>query len=333
VLRIHQNPLADAAVLRYNRGDDPYLLCRPLQKGNTMSARIALSSLLLLAAGAGPAFAQVNMQWKLKEGDKFYLEEKIVGKIEVKAMGVSNSEEHSQTRLSSFVVKGRARDGFVLEQRIESWKTKMSAPGEDDANKLLDQLFKDVVFTIHLSPSGAVTRFDGFDQIVKKLAAIDPAEAKKFKALVNEELMRAPLSMVFDVLPTSPVKKGESWKRENVVPMGPMGTFKFASTYTYQATDKSREEIGTKSILTWQPPRGDAGDIGFKIVKMDLSRKEASGRLVFDSAKGRLVQQETTMPLAGTMTIEVQGMQVDVELDGTETRTMRISDKKPAPEI
>ena len=73
--------------------------------------------------------------------------------------------------------------------------------------------------------------------------------------------------------------------------------------------------------------------MGFKILKIDLTKKEAIGKMVFDSVKGRLVMHELGMPIAGAMTLEVQGMTVDLQLDGHETRTMRLMDKRPSGDV
>ena len=300
-----------------------------------MLRRAALGSLVAMAAFTAPAVGQVSLQWKFKEGDKFYLEEKIVSKTMTTVMGMKNTEDQTQTRISSFVVKSRSSEGVELEQRIESWKSKVASgsSGTEEGVKLLEQVSKDVVFKIQLSASGVVKRFEGYDQMIKKLNDIDKEEAKKFKAIASEEVLRAPLAMVFDVLPPAAVKKGDTWKKEHVVPMGPMGIFKFTTTFTYVGPGEGGELISTKGVFSFQPSKADASELGFKIIKLELTQKEMTGKMIFDNAKGRLVLSETSMPLAGTMTVEVQGMELDVTLDGMETRTMRISDKKPMPDI
>src|SRR5262245_21087403 len=103
-----------------------------------MLQRAALASLVTLAF-CGPAFGQASLQWKFKEGDTFYLEEKIVSKTTTDVLGMKNTEEQTQIRISSFVVKSRTRDGVVLEQRIESWKSKITGglPGAEEGAKLL----------------------------------------------------------------------------------------------------------------------------------------------------------------------------------------------------
>src|SRR5262249_29954907 len=154
------------------------------------------------------------------------------------------------------VVRSRDRDGVVLEQRIEAWRSKIlpDAGSEADDTKLLEKMCQGVVFTVHLSPGGAVTRFEGYDQLLKKLGELNPAEARKFKAIAGEDVLRAPLRAVFDILPAAAVKKGDTWTRDVAVPMGPVGTFKVATTYTYQGLgDGGEQVVGTKGVFSFQP--------------------------------------------------------------------------------
>jgi hypothetical protein len=293
----------------------------------------ALASLLVGLAFTSTAAAQVNLHWKLKEGDTFFVEEKIGSKTAVTVSGTKSTEEQMQHRLSRFVVKNRTRDDIVLEQRIEWWKSKIvgGLAGDQDDTKLMEQLSKDIVFTIHLSPRGAITRFEGYDQFLKRLAAIDAAEAKKLGSVAGEDVLRAPLVQIFDILPADAVKKGQTWDHDSVVPMGPLGTFKLLTTFNYLGLRDGGEQIGTKASFSFSPRQADSADLGFKIQKLELTKKEATGEVVFDNIKGRLLRREMTLPLAGTMVIELMGTPIEVQLEGTETRTIRMTDKRPVP--
>jgi hypothetical protein len=290
-----------------------------------MFSRAALASLLLGLTFTGQAVSQTKLSWKLKEGDVFFVEEKIVGKTAVTIMGNTSTEEQTQHRLSRFLVKSTSRDEIVLEQQIEWWKF---AGGQDDG-KFLEKLCKDIVFTVHLSPKGAITRFEGYKEFLKKLASYDDAEAKKLNAVRGEDVLRAPLVQVFDIMPNAAVKAGDKWERVSNVPMGPMGNFTLAAVYTYSGLGDGGDQINIKANLSFSSGTADSGELGFKILKLDLTKREATGKLVFDNVKGRLLSEEITLPLAGTMVIELMGMQVEVGLDGTETRSIKVFNKRP----
>jgi hypothetical protein len=297
--------------------------------------RQTLLATLAFAALAGPALGQTHLQWKFKEGDKFFLEEKMVSEIAVTALCQKFTEKQSSSRVSSFVVKTVNVDGIVMEQRIESWKTQSVGGflgGMEDAGKLLEQVCKDVVFTLKMSRSGAITKFEGYDKMLKKISDINAAEAEQFKQLATEDVLRSPLDMAFDLLPEKAVSKGDKWRKNSELSIPALGKLTFATDFVHEGKGKGGDAISSKATITFQPSKGDLG-MGVKLLKVALKKNEQVGKLTFDADKGRLVSRDLAMPLVGTFTVEAQGMQIDVELDGTETRSIRLHDKKPLPEI
>jgi hypothetical protein len=294
-----------------------------------MSGRAALA-LLFCASLAGPAFGQVNLQWKFKEGDKFYLEEKLTGETAVTVLGQKNIEKHTQQRLSSFVVKSVSADGYVMEQRIESWKmqTVGGFPGAmEDGGKFLDHLCKDAVFLVKITKAGVITKFEGHDKLLKKIAEANTPEAEQFKLMATEDVLRSPLVMAFDLLPEKMVNKGEKWRKVSDVTIAALGKFTFTTDFTLDGKGTG-DTITSKGTIAYVAGKGDLG-MGVKLVKIDLKKNEHTGKVVFDNDKGRLVSREMTMPLTGTLTIETQGQMLDLQLDSTETRTIRLHAKKP----
>jgi hypothetical protein len=297
--------------------------------------RCAALAILAFTALAGPAFAQTSLQWKFKEGDKFYLEEKIVSDTNATVLGMKNNEKQTQHRVSVFVVKSVTPDGYVLEQRVESWKSKTvsTAPGAvDDGGKLLEQVFKDIPFVVKMTKSGTITKFEGYDKVLQRVKDVSPAEAEQFKALATEEVIRSPLTMAFDLLPDKAVNKGDKWKKVNDVPMAALGKFSFNTEFTYEGKGEGGQLISTKGTFSFMAGKGDIG-MGIKLLKMELTKNQQTGTVLFDADKGRLVSRELKMPMAGTMTLDANGLQIDVQLDGTENRTIRLHDKKPMPDI
>jgi hypothetical protein len=296
-----------------------------------MFHRAALGSLLIGLALAIPAAAQVNLGWKFAEGDTFFVEEKIDGKTTVAVKGVKAVEEQSQRRVSRFLVKSVSRDDIVVEQRILEWKSTVTggSGGDQDDSKLMEDICKDLVFTLHLSATGSVTRFDGSKAFVDKLSELNSAEAKMLKAVAVEDLLRAPLMQIFEIVPGVPAKSGQNWQRGSEVSMGPMGNFKLATTFTYTGFKDGAERISTRATFSFQPSKVDAGALGLKIQKLDLTTKEATGLVVFDNVKGRLVLREMNLPVAGTMVVERLDEQIEVQFDGLEKRTIRMMDKRP----
>ena len=114
------------------------------QEDAVMFRRATLASLICAIALAAPASAQVSLRWKFREGDVFYLDEKIIGKTTLVVEGKKSSEEQFQHRLSRFVVTKSLNNAYVLEQRIEGWKSNITGglAGDQDDTKLMEQAHK-----------------------------------------------------------------------------------------------------------------------------------------------------------------------------------------------
>jgi hypothetical protein len=304
-----------------------------------MIRRVALWSPLLTLALTAPAAAQVQLQWKFKEGEKFYLEEKFDNKSSLIFGCTPVKQDQKQYRVWSFVVKQRNADGSaVLDVRIERWKYEATGgmAGGEKAFEIMEPIFKQVPWTAQISAEGKMTRFDGYDQLLKKLAEAGPDVVKVFKGLANEEVFRMPLAMVFDVLPGIPAKPGASWKRVTYLSIGLLGGFTHDHEFTYVGPGDGGHKITFKGKYAFQPTKADAiAVLGLKILKMEPKKNESTGKILFDNANGRLTYFEITMPLDGKMTLEVGGGDMktsvlEMEMEGTETRTIRIFDQKPA---
>jgi Family of unknown function (DUF6263) len=295
-----------------------------------MLQRAALAALLGTVL-VGPAFGQVNLHWKFKDGDKFYLEEKVTSETTVTFLGQKSAEKNTKHRISHFTVKNVMADGISMEQRIESWKSQTvgGLPGGlEDGGKLLEQGCKDIVFKVKMTRTGTITKFEGYDQLLKKISALNPEEAEHFKVITSEDVLRSPLTLAFDLLPDKAVAKGDKWRKTNEISIATLGKFTFTTEFAYDGKVKEGELILGKGTFAFQPGKGNLG-MGVKLLKMELRKSEHNSRIIFDADMGRLVVKETTMPLAGTLTLETQGQQTEVQMDGTESRTIRLHAKRP----
>jgi hypothetical protein len=305
-----------------------------------MMKHVLLAAFGLLLVQAAPASAQVSLQWKLKEGEKFYLEEKAVSKTTVSVMGNNLETKTEMTKVTEVVVKKMTREAIVLEIKMDSVSSKAEIMGNTvDSSGDLVALLKNVTFTLTMTPEGKVTKFQGYDQFLKNmetaLAAADD-EGKKIgfkmlKQMLTEETFKTSSAAIFDVLPVGPVKVGEQWKRVQRMPMGPMGLFKLDLNLTYKGPGEGNtEKIDVKGDFSHEASTADAGDALFKITKLDLTQKKIEGHLLFDKKTNRLTHHELNLTLAGKMGIDAGGMELEVGLEGTEARTTRLLEKRPA---
>jgi hypothetical protein len=104
-----------------------------------MMWRVSCLGLVLcwgIIASAAPA--QVALAWKLKEGSRLYLEDKIALKQNVKHMQVDHVYELAFTRLTRLTVLKENNDGGLLvEQKIERIKVDRAGTTENASPKML----------------------------------------------------------------------------------------------------------------------------------------------------------------------------------------------------
>jgi hypothetical protein len=301
-----------------------------------MARLLVASCLILLWTGGKQVPETLKLQWKLQDGDSFFLEEKMASKNVGKVKGTQFTQEQQQLRVWHIVVKKRTNEGAVLEVRLVAWKCKSAGPGSEENDKvvpLMEKALQATVFTFEVTPTGAMISFDGYKQLQQKLTEEKSPLLLGFKVAGGEELFRAPLQGAFDILPAGPVKLGDSWKRETFLPLGVFGCIKNAATFTCAANDKDGVHISVKAVGSFRPSNADPGELGFKILKMDMTKNESTSRIVFNNARGRLVVHEMSMPIAGTVTMEVNGEQIVLQMEGTWSQTTRLLDKKPALEL
>lgn len=291
-----------------------------------MLRRCALVMLLtcvgLSAQAQGPA---VKLAWKFKEGDKFYLENVTALKQVVKIMGQEIPTETVNTTVSSFKVTKVAADEIVMEQKIESTKIKGGQPGPQ---AMMAEQMVGTVLTVTLNGKGEVTKVGGFDALIKKLSQDNEEAGKLLKFLLTEDTMKQGIQEAFAFVPDKPVSKGDSWKRQMKVSMGPMGTFIIDQQYTLEGVNKEGAELAVKGAYSFQAPKGDGGGgLPFKITKGDFKTDDAKGTLIFDPVAGRLVSQVYKSKLKGTLTIAIGDQEAQMELNQDTDTKIRVMDK------
>lgn len=286
-----------------------------------MTRRCLFAAVLALAWAAADARGQVALEWKFKEGDVFYLEERTQNKVSREVFGNRTQQAHEQRRVSRFTVKRVGVDGPVLEQEILLWTA-----GEDGrADEKFAALFKGTKFTVALAPDGTVRRLDGHAEILKKIPVAERPQAEQ---LLTPEVFKAPLEMTFAVVPPMAVRDGERWEREFTVPVGQLGTFKIKNNYNYQAGGVDGEKIHVGGTLVLEPAKEDPGDPP-RVNRLHLRSGSLRGTVVFDRSAGRLVSYEMWMPVQATMRVENMGNPFDVVIQSEESRTVRLLSKNP----
>ncbi len=259
-----------------------------------MPLRRCMGVVLVLALTALPARAQVQLEWKLKEGDSFFLQtdSKFVQVLELvgKETGKEIKQEIEQTTLLQFKVEKKDEKTGVLTVRetIEGLRGKGVA----------DEKVQGAAF---------------------KVSGDDPAIAKTMKAILSEDLLKVSAKEAFSFLPEKDVKEGDTWgeKRTIKVPIGPLGTMDVINTYKYEGKEKvggkEFDKITFTTAVTYAPPKEDSG-LTFKVTKGELKTEGTKGKILFDREAGRLVQYQAELKTTGQFTLSINNVPLETKI-------------------
>jgi hypothetical protein len=291
-------------------------LKRTSSKETRMLKRFAPSLVVLLTIAVLPSWAQVAIDWKLKEGDTFYLQTVTKSAQKMKALGKDMNLDMEQTLILGFKVEKKEADGtLVLKQTVEEMLIK-NASGTGQA----DDKLKGATFMITLNPKWEVTKFEGYDAFIKRLTSGNDEDEKKIKAIISEDTMKQSVKLAFAAyLPDRPmVKPADTWTKKVDLPLGPLGTIETTNSYKYdgkgKVNDMEYDKISFISGIKYRLPKEETNQ-PYQVTKGDLKSKDTKGVIYFDTAEGHLVEMESTMPLEGNLTLSSLGQPVDATLD------------------
>lgn len=295
------------------------------------------AAVLAIGALAAPAEApaQVQLQWKLNEGDTFYLETTGITKQMMKIMGTPIQQEFDTTTVDSYKVVKKTTDQIVLEKKVEAMKIKATGQGAEEAEKIAQKV-KGAVFTLTLDPrTNTITKVEGVSEFVKR-AFDDSILQKAMAATLNDESLRdEQQNILTGFLSDKPVNKGDKWTRKSKIPLGPIGGFLSDGEFTYQGTstlnNKGLDRIDATWKLTYDRPQAKGG-LPFEITKGDFKASTGKGTYYFDAGNGKLVQLERTYNMKGTITMSALGQDVEMEMEMDQTSKIRLIDRKSASE-
>jgi len=280
--------------------------------------------------GDGKVFA-----WKFEANVPFYQEMYTKTVQTMKVMGQDVNQVQEQTFYFKWTPIKQEAEKWTLKQTIEGVKMKIDVAGNPISfdsttppapgggpNSALSEFFKALIgseFTITLNTkTNKVEKVDGRDAFISKLATANQQMEPLLKKILPEEALKQMADPTFGIIPEGGKKRDDTWKTTSTLALGPIGTYENNYTYKYVGSDEKTkaEKIEVETQLVYKAPAGEDAGLPFKIKSADLKTKDkqASGVILFDLAKGRLVSSETSLKLSGTISIEIGTTSTTVEL-------------------
>jgi hypothetical protein len=292
--------------------------------------RTGTAVLALLVLGSFAQAQEAPLEWKFNEGDKFYVEEKTKVKMTIEVLGMEVKQDINTTRQSVFTVKKKTEKGYLLEQKFQEWSSEIKGgpPGLGGDDGLLNRIARKATFTVEVTPQGKVLSFKGYREFLDLMEDENADEARMFKALIPQDALSSVLETLFQVVPADASEaNAKEWKTTSTVNINGVGSQEVVTTFTRKGTDQGLEVVEIKGKFNFKAPKAGLDGLPFKITSVDLKSPGVTGKMLFDAKAGRLSVMETKTPISGTMKMEAMGQQIELDLSGTESRSIRVSTK------
>jgi len=288
------------------------------------------------------ANAQVTLKVKIPDGQKSTTASvvKVNQTLNIAGMDVVTGSTQQLTISSQNGQRGD--DGKItVEQKIEALKAdvevagqqlnfdfaKPDAPPPGTAVDVLLDIFKATAkskWKVVYGQDNRVLAVEGRGDALKDLLEALQSMSKKqydpeyLARVANDELA---------VIPTKPVKQGDTWSHENSIRLEGGQTMTFKTTYRYDGVveqgGKPLHKITEKTTDVTYAMDADSPSL-LKYVSSDLKVAESDGTTLFDNEAGQIVSESSKIKITGEIKFEANGNQLPAKLDLTfETNTKR----------
>jgi len=297
----------------------------------TRTARFALALALALPLAAQ---AQVTLQRKVQEGK---VSNRSVMKVD-QTLSIAGQEVKTAVVADETVtheVLPAADGSHKIVRRGEALTVSLNVPGleakfdsKDPAtaktdNPMLQPMLEMWAalakgsFTMTFDKEGRLTALEGIDQL---LAGLSPAAADLLRGDVGLAQLQRDTAQELKALPDGPVRKGDKWQRVEVMNVGAGQSLTFDTHYEYAGSverdGRKLEKVGIFLSSVKYAQEGD-GLGGAKVTASDLKVTGSTGHYLLDPATGLVVERHTNTVIAGSLTLEINGMAFPATLNLT----------------
>lgn len=320
----------------------------PRQSTHTILLAAAFLTAVAASTSARPALA-AEFRWKFSDGDRFYVVESSQQKQSVTvernpiqtepdarpdsgADSATNrrttTREQNHKLLYQFDVVRVLENGNVqLRMQLLGMRDEQQKPTE------LGRRLHRVQFTFHLTPAGAITNFEGYDEFVNQVSAGNLQYAQLIESVFSEDTLKKSVLEFLLVLPVGERNEDGSWAREMEYSLGPFGILQVARQFRPVANKPDDESqllrFSIAGSATYQPPQPSTERLPFEIVDGQLKVQQLTGSGLYSSEKQRLVQLDMLLHVSGTLQIRVGDDQADITIDQTERSQTTFSESNP----
>jgi hypothetical protein len=284
----------------------------------------------------------VDLRWKFEANKPFYVQVSTTTDQTMAVAGMDVVQKQKQTIFLRVTPKIKdCKGNWILGVQIIGIRMSIDIGGNKidyDSTKpqpigpMMDffKALQKFNFKVFLAPDMTITGVEGTNEFIREIAKKNPQMEPLLQSILSLNLIRRMFEPVFAPIPQRRVSKGESWRRVSDLDLGPIGSYKTTSRYTYEGKEATLERIKVESRVSYSPPRNNA-NLPFKIVGGGLNSlpKLIPGEILFDRAMGRVVSASIPTKLEGALTIDIGGTMTVVNLSQLQTVTVEVTEKNP----
>src|SRR5262249_62006885 len=95
---------------------------------------------------------------------------------------------------------------------------------------------------LHVSPRGEVTRVQGQDSLLDRVAGTETSKRESVRAALSEESLKRAATAALGFLPEGKIKDGASWTRSAALDLGALGRLGVEYRYRYEGKGKGEDK-------------------------------------------------------------------------------------------
>lgn len=317
--------------------------------------RLRLGVVACLAVGMATfAVAQDKQRFETKfEKDKAFYQ-KLSTKVE-QTLKVQNGSDvplkHELTFYFKWTPVTVEKDKVVAKQQIEGVAFKLDIAGqtlEYDSTKAdlsgastnpgLADFFKNLVgseFTVTFGKDMKVEKVDGRDEILKKLATVNPQMETILKQVLTDEALKEMTDPAAGVTPGGEKAVNDKWEKTGKLSLGPVGSYDRKFEFTYKGKDpekKDLDRIEVKPTLNYAPTAAAGDTLPFRVKGGKIETKEVKqGVILYNPKTGRVEQVRINVVLQGDLDVTIQTTETKVALYQDQKTELDTSDTSLLP--
>lgn len=286
------------------------------------------------------------LRYKAEKGDKAVYRTTSETKQKQTINNLNFETTTTQDDITSRTVENADPDKLTFKLKNERLKTKMSlGPAgtfefdsqstEREKGSLIAGLFLPVFERISgseyetvIDSRGFVVEVKGYAELFADLVKENPIVGQMVGGGTNDGA-KTMVQGSFLMFGEKPVSPGDTWEVPFEIDQAKIGKLKGKHTYHYDGPEKVGDIMAVKLSVSSELSVDVSVDFMGAQAAGTISASNSSGTVLFDPAAGKLLSSKTSITMSGQLNLTVNGMNIPMQTETTETTTRQLLDKLP----